>query len=350
MDTVNKDSTTEANTSPAPAAPGGTTTTSTPAVVDPAVAGTGAPAAAVEKTDEPKTVLDAVFTALDAKEKAKTAASAVVTPGADTAAPKVDDKTATPAADATKTGHEPKTAPERIQQLLGQNKTLAETNASLAPKAQSYDQVNDWTVKNRLSGEDVSYGLALVAAEKNNPAEALRLIEPFYQRIKAAMGEVLPQDLQERVTSGEISEAAGKELAKARAEAQRATANNEAMTNEQRAEEEGRRRTQFAETVKAAVANYETEWKASDPDFAKKYKFVQSEIHAIWQLEGLPKSPEAAVEQIKKARKNVDEQLGAIVPVRGNTNMPSGQGRVASNEPAPKTAQEAVFRSLGIPA
>src|SRR5690606_34625285 len=68
-----------------------------------------------------------------------------------------------------------------------------------------------------LEAEETAFGLQVMAYAKTDPQRAWREIRPWLQNLLVAAGEVLPQDLQERVKQGAITKEAALEISRERA-------------------------------------------------------------------------------------------------------------------------------------
>ena len=251
---------------------------------------TAASSTATPKGDEPakESSFDALKrVATASREKAEreagTAQQAAGSPPAETGS----TEKAAPAAEAPPTvenllGKLPKEewdalAP-KTKKRLNQYRTVLRqhTNAiaQLGPQAKVYGELMQWATQAKLTQEDFSFGLDLMAAVRSDPARAAKALKELNAYVNEQIGEILPDDIAARVTAGEISEAAGKELARAKKDAERAraTADEQVQANADR--------TRLAEAtaqtaaITEAVRGYEAQWKATDPDYPRKWPQV----------------------------------------------------------------------------
>ena len=125
----------------------------------------------------------------------------------------------------------------RWQQMTTENKTLKTENETLKATAKTWEDNKAWMAErgigekeypeildmyatarqNQVSHQDFVETMKWRALVNTNPAEAIAYAEKWMNQLKEAVGQVLPADLQERVTRGEITEELAKRIAKAEA-------------------------------------------------------------------------------------------------------------------------------------
>lgn len=214
---------------------------------------------------------------------------------------------------------------------------LAERRA-LKPDAEQYRSIKKFMDENGLSPEETSELLIVGAMAKTKPRETWERIKPWVQNLLIAAGEVLPEDLQGRVQTGELSHEAALELSRAKATAQAVQA--ERQFREQ--QEQKRQEQELVQSVQGAAVEWEAERRRMDPNFEAKLPALQKEIVWLQSQEGKPTTPQGVRDQLVKAYRMVNESAPAptptaqlqrprpaITPVRG--------GAVAGNQ-APASA------------
>lgn len=296
-----------------------------------------AAAAPAGEQQQPKTVLEAVLAGIEkGKQQPQAGEKPPVAPAeGEQPAGTENDAGVQPAAGDNRP---PKDANTRIRELNGYVKRLE-------PKARYFDEMSSWVQANGLDQRDVQYALELIRLVKNEPAKAYEKLQPMISRVRQAVGDELPADLQDQLDKGEITEAAAKELAQRRAgdafsrqrNSREAAAREAARTQEQI--------EQHAGTIGAAVSEWERGWQKRDPDYAKKQRFVSAEIARLMQEEGVPQSKEDAVALSKRALENVDKEFGGILPAPRALNPATG-GAAPRSQAAPRTSLEAAQQGL----
>ena len=213
--------------------------------------------------------------------------------------------------------------------------------------AKQFQQVQEFMTKSNLTPPEVADGFMVMSLMRNNPAEALPHLRRYITEIELLTGQRLPDDIQEKVESGMITEDAGKELAKARIDSATSKSRLEQMTQQQTAE-----RTATANrSVQSAVDSWEQQVKATDPDFGRKRAYVMSIIQATIAGKPMPSAADAVLIS-QRAYEQVNKDLKSFMPAPNRTATPatprssdvsSGPGNAAP----PKTALDAVKRALG---
>lgn len=233
----------------------------------------------------------------------------------------------------------------RWKQVIGENADFRKQIETLAPQAEQYEKIQSFMDQHHLSHDEVGELFVVGAMAKAGDPRALQRIDEFRDRLATAIGEKLPQDIQDRVDSGEITEAAGKELSRLRAKDAKATA--DADRNRQQSDEDRQRQaaSDHAAACQAATVRWETEARKTDPDFAKKENAIARYSRAFVQERGFPKTVDEAVQIVKDAYAEVNKDLGAIIPAKKPVShvpsTPSSHGAKTK----PKNLLEAVTQA-----
>jgi hypothetical protein len=246
---------------------------------------------------------------------------------------------------------------ERARKLASENRILnvaKEKNESaigeLSPKAKAHDDLIGWFGTVNLTQQDVAEGFKIMAAVRNDPRGAFKMVEQVYNNLKAIVGETVPQDIQARVDAGEITEAAGREMAKLRADSaladggRRAAEERAAREREEREQGDQERQT---EGIVSALNSWGDAWFKRDPDAAKKHPHFEKMLNAEWKTNP-PRTVEEARAQADKVLAEVDAMVGSFRPApqpKGNDNLPRG-GPPVNHAPVPKTVLDAARAGL----
>lgn len=210
----------------------------------------------------------------------------------------------------------------RFQQLLRKAKTYE-------VDAQRYQNVQTFIDQHGLSAEEAADGLVIFGLMKTNPAEAWKRAKPVIQRLLVAAGEVIPDDLRDRVQKGEMSHDAALEVSRARAGVQSVQATRsfeEQRTQQQRARD-------AAASLTGAAESWEAERRVKDPNFASKLEPLMDRVYALQRKEGIPNTPQGVQDQLNRAYKGlvVAAPKPAVVPPKP-TPRPVTGGQVAGNQ------------------
>lgn len=218
------------------------------------------------------------------------------------------------------------------------------------PAVKAYNDLQTWARNSGISQDEFTFGLELISAMRNDPRVAWEMLQPSLAVLRKHVGEELSEDLQADVTAGTISPERARELAAARAERVRLEhqGRRREAADEQRAAQDEHRRIHG--TMKNAIAGYETQWKASDPDYPKKMERVKNEFYMrliARRQAGTPVStPQEAVELLKAARKDIEMWMtGFLPPPKAKETLPAG-GTSAQTRVEPQNALEAAKLGL----
>jgi hypothetical protein len=170
---------------------------------------------------------------------------------------------------------------------------------------------------------------------------------PYIQVAQQAVGEVLPVDLQTQVDDGTIPYETARELGMHRINTARLQ--TEAHTYRQDATLTAQR--QLAEQTYAAVADWEAQTKARDPDWALKQDVVERFSASLVMSRGRPVSPQQAVAMAQEAYEEANRVLGRVRPQPTATRLQPSSGVHHANgngsaAPEPRTLMEAAILGL----
>src|SRR6185312_7659905 len=124
---------------------------------------------------------------------------------------------------------------------------------------------------NGVTANEAADTLTIAALAKTNPAEAWKRVQPWVQKLLIAAGEVLPDDLQQRVAKGELTADAALEVSRSRA-----TVNSTAAQRTFEQQQAERRSQQGVQTARLnAAAAWEQDRRIKDPNFDAKEAALQ---------------------------------------------------------------------------
>jgi hypothetical protein len=184
----------------------------------------------------------------------------------------------------------------RFQELLRKTKVYKED-------ATRYQHVQTFMDENGISAEEAADGFVIMGLIKTNPQEAWKRMKPIVQQVLIAAGEVLPEDLQQRVQKGELSPDAAYEVSRSRATVQSV----ETGRSFQEQQSQRRQHIELANSLVNAASTWEADRRAKDPNFEAKLVPLQKELAWIQSQEGKPRTAEGVQDQLKRA-------YAAVVP------------------------------------
>lgn len=209
---------------------------------------------------------------------------------------------------------------------------LVRERNSYREDAQRYQNVEQFLQANGLDGSEAKDLLEIGALMKTNPVAAWERMRPAVERLLVAAGQVLPDDLQQAVNTGQISREHALLLSTRQAQLN-------AMQSEQsfRAQQQ---QTQAAQQAQQAIIGAVNEWESDrqlkDPTFTDKLPQIQAEVLLLQRGGWRPTDAAGARMQLDRAYATVNgrlrpnaqraQQRPAIRPVTG--------GNAAANAPA----------------
>jgi hypothetical protein len=322
---------------------------------------TGTEAEKPAASSEPKTAFEAVSQMLDKKRTAAAAkASESKAPGdeqADEAAGTKEDGTAAADKAAPVAGQEkadepirnPRTEAEhRFNRILKLKKQADTQLEELRPMADAMKSMRAFAETHGLQREDISDAMELARLFRTDRRKAYQEI----QRLSASMAQEfgdsdLPEDLQDAVADGRLSDEYARELARERAARKHEESRSQQVSERQVAERQQREQTEFVRSIETALSNFESEWRGSDPDFATKQQLVQDRVTALISSGQVPKSPTEAVQMMKDARAHVEKTLAPVLQKRRTETRDLSGGATGNSRGAePKTVYEAAEMGL----
>ena len=189
----------------------------------------------------------------------------------------------------------------RFQQLLRQANTYKQD-------ATRYQNVQNFLDTNGLSAEEAADGMLIMGLMKTDPVEAWKRLKPRVQSLLVAAGEVLPDDLRQKVQAGEMSQEAALQVSRANA----AVSATQARTSFQQQQRERQEQNAAATALTGAAATWEENRRLKDPNFESKLPSLQKEILFLQHSEGKPTTPQGVVAQLQKAYKAVNDALPQV--------------------------------------
>lgn len=199
--------------------------------------------------------------------------------------------------------------------------------------AGEYRKITTFMSQNGLTNEEVVEGFQIMALMKTNPAEAHKRISEYKAQLDAFVGEVLPQDLHQKVEDGFVDKDTAKQLAALQAEKQLAQQRHQ-YAMEQQAQ-------QARAGIHGAVVNWEQQMKVKDPDWSAKQELVTDQVKLMLAAEQ-PSTPEEALALVERAHSIIRERLSRFAPQRRPVSQVSSATSSANAAPAPKSLLEAV--------
>lgn len=221
----------------------------------------------------------------------------------------------------------------RWQQVLAENREL-KADAAVGASVLQYQE------NTGVNNDELKQLLEVGNLGKNDPEKAIPIVEQYLERLKAATGDKLPDDLAQKVKDGYMDEATALEVSRTRAAAARATARAETVTQSV----ETTQANLAAQEVVSAVDVWEKQQLAKDPDYAKKQPLVHAFVHESFAKNGKPKTKEDALALADEALKRANSILVPAAP-KPMKHVPSKTGK-STAVAQPKSLLDAVKGAL----
>lgn len=227
---------------------------------------------------------------------------------------------------------------QRFKKVIDQRNEWKEKTQTLEQERDQYKQgheqfqsLQSFMQESKLTNEDVAETLHIAGLFNSDPKQAAALLEKKLQTLHRLTGDVLPEDLQEQVEVGEISEARAKEIAELRVSNARTQQQYQELTQAQQQEQMQRQQQQVRSAMATAADTAQQELVNSDPDYERKAPWVRKELQLLIQAEK-PQTAEDAARLVKQAHSNVTKELAKLAPKPQVRPGPSSaQGRGSSN-------------------
>lgn len=305
-----------------------------------------------EKAEAPKSALEAA-TRVMASEKAKGETAAPVQQKSQDGSPPPKDEDETVPSEVRNNA--------KFREMRSENRILKvakEKNeaaiAELTPKASHYDNLSGWLRQQALDAEDFKQGLGIMAAMKNDPFEAYKMLKPIFEQLESMVGERLPADLQAKVDANLVDMDTAKALARERGQSkvfkERSERTAQQIEEDRRAREEEERDRQVQSIVEGVGAHVKA-WESRDPDAKNirdmvldqvelQFRKIDAQRDSPWTLEEATKVVDEVIRSVKERMRKF---MPAPQPKLGA--MPVG-GSSTGATPVPKSSLEAAQQAL----
>ena len=245
----------------------------------------------------------------------------------------------------------------RWQKVVGERNALRAQVASIQREAvpwkrdsDDYRKITGFMEHNGLTPAEVGEGFETMSYLKNDPAKALARLGPVVDNLRRFVGELLPDDLRQKVDQGYLDETTARETARLRAkqnyDAQLVTERNNRAQVQRQQQDARSNQQRLANDCSAVVGAWETEIRGKDPDFDRKSVFVKDYAEKILGQQGMVRTKEEAIEVVKRAYALTNQRLRGVLPPRSSiTPSPRSSNSSTNGQIAPKSLREVVRRA-----
>ena len=234
----------------------------------------------------------------------------------------------------------------RIRQLMDRAKTAESQVNDLKPDADLGRRITSHFSESGINPQEANLLLDIGRNLKKDPLKALEQIKPFYDALTRMSGDVLPADLQEAVTKGEITEAYARQLARTKTEAAISTQRTSQQDEQQRQRQAHEQTQQHAAAVGQAISTWEANQAKVDPDWSLKSDRLRELIELEIRRSGYPKTTADAVKLAETAKTKVNADFARFAPRKAAVSPVNPSSAARPAPAAPKTALEAARQRL----
>jgi hypothetical protein len=229
----------------------------------------------------------------------------------------------------------------RFQQVIQERSAFRREIDLLKPDADEWKAVKTYMDTNSLSADEVAEGFKIMAAMKSDPIRAKDMLSVYWNRLEDFTGGRLPDDLQQKVNDGEVSDDVASELARRRNEAD-FLRQQQAYSAMQAQEQFAMQQQATAQNVmRDVVVNWESGIKTRDADYAVKSPFIVDKVKSMMMVHQ-PRTPQEAIALVEQAYSEVNSSLRRITPSRQPAMTVKSETSSANVTPAPKSLQDAI--------
>ena len=225
---------------------------------------------------------------------------------------KKDGEPADPKADQEKQDREidndpslPEKTRKRIRTLLDKEKAARREAEGYKADAERYQGLTRQLQAHGVPAEEARDALMVACLSRTDPRRAWEIARPFVQQLLIAAGEVLPQDLKERVEKGELTVDAANELAREQAKSRSLETQREINQRQQ----EEREHNALVTSLKKTASDWQADREAKDPNFEAKKLAIFKELKWLQSQEEEARTPEAVRDQLERAYKAVNAEF-----------------------------------------
>jgi DNA-binding protein H-NS len=227
----------------------------------------------------------------------------------------------------------------RFRQVIQERKEFKQQAEDYREKASHFDQVVEFMNQNHLTPDEMAEGVRIMALMKSDPLAAKEAMQPHLENLGRYTGEVLPEDIESRLTEGYIDRDTATELAQARMQAEILNAREIGMQQQSVEAEQAR--------IQNAVVSWEGQTRSTDPDFAMKETLISDRVRGLVAERGQPRTVDEGVSMAKEAYESVNDHLRKFAGDPKQPVTPVGGGKVSGSPiPAPTSLQEAMEQAV----
>jgi hypothetical protein len=237
----------------------------------------------------------------------------------------------------------------RFRSLVSEKNELKETvgklqsdSEKLQNDSEQYAKITNFIEKNNLSAKDSVEGFKIMAAIRNNPDHAYKMLAHHLGNMSKVTGRSIPEDIQSKVDDGFLDEDAAKELSQTRAKLARVQ--NQRKVDHAKTEKQ--QSAQQSDMLTGALQTWGETTLAKDVDFSLKQEEFNDRVVALVNERGQPQTQADVLGLVEDAYATVNERFKARQPQPSAMKTATG-GKLSGTPVAePVSLRDAITQSL----
>ena len=237
----------------------------------------------------------------------------------------------------------------RFRSLVSEKNELKETvgklqsdSEKLQNDSEQYAKITNFIEKNNLSAKDSVEGFKIMAAIRNNPDHAYKMLAHHLGNMSKVTGRSIPEDIQSKVDDGFLDEDAAKELSQTRAKLARVQ--NQRKVDHAKTEKQ--QSAQQSNMLTGALQTWGENTLAKDVDFSLKQEEFNDRVVALVNERGQPQTQADVLGLVEDAYATVNERFKARQPQPSAMKTATG-GKLSGTPVAePVSLRDAITQSL----
>lgn len=230
----------------------------------------------------------------------------------------------------------------RFRSLVAEKNELKETTAKLQSDSDQYAKITDFIEKNNLTAKDSVEGFKIMAAIRNNPELAYKMLGHHLGNISKITGRRLPEDIQSKVDDGFLDEDAAKELSQTRAKLARVQ--NQRKVDLAKSQQQQTRNQ--SDMLTNALQTWGETTLAKDVDFSLKQEEFNDRVVALVNERGQPQTQADVLGLVEDAYATVNERFKARQPQPQAIRTATGGKLSGTPVVEPVSLRDAITQSL----
>jgi len=237
----------------------------------------------------------------------------------------------------------------RFRSLVSEKNELKETvgklqsdSKKLQNDSEQYAKITNFIEKNNLSAKDSVEGFKIMAAIRNNPDHAYKMLAHHLGNMSKVTGRSIPEDIQSKVDDGFLDEDAARELSQTRAKLVRVQ--NQRKVDHAKTEKQ--HSAQQSDMLTGALQTWGENTLAKDVDFSLKQEEFNDRVVALVNERGQPQTQADVLGLVEDAYATVNERFKARQPQPSAMKTATG-GKLSGTPVAePVSLRDAITQSL----